>query len=154
MSKILAMPILSTIALAFIACTTPSTMLVNRDGKTMRCATMGHGTLIAIGTAEQAHDRCVRDAGIVGFVPFPAVTLGFQGDTKTKPMRVVEVAGTNAQSAGLRVGDLILEVDSRPVESFFTIITVMNTKKAGDRVTVKVQRDQDVLPLTIVAAAR
>jgi membrane-associated protease RseP (regulator of RpoE activity) len=147
--------ILAVLAFIIAGCTTPSTMLVNREGKVMRCAAMGYGNLVAIGIADQMHSRCVEDARIVGFVPIPMATLGFHGDMKNNnPMRVIEVNGQNAQAAGLRVGDVILEIDSKPVETYFAVINIMNTKKVGDRVSVKVRRDQEVLPLTIVAAAR
>lgn len=151
--------LLSGAALLFLTlvagCVTPSTLLVNRQAKVMRCASYGYGNAIAIGTAGQIHDSCVRDARMIGFVPIPEATLGFAFDEPMKkPLRVNEVSGSNAQAAGLRVGDYILEVDSKEVESFWTVITVLNTKKVGDRVSVKVQRDQQILPLTIVTTRR
>jgi membrane-associated protease RseP (regulator of RpoE activity) len=140
-----------------VACVTPSTIMVNREGKVVRCATTGYGYgvagAIAMSTAQQSHDRCVKDAQILGFVPFPPATLGFDADTKSHPMRIIAVK-ENAEAAGLRPGDLLLEVDSKPVETFFSVITIMNTKKPGDRVAVKIQRDDQVLLRTVVAAGR
>jgi hypothetical protein len=138
-------------------CVTPSTMMVNREGKVVRCATTGYGYgvagAIAMSTAQQSHDRGVKDAQILGFVSFPVATLGFDADTKSHPMRIIAVR-ENAAAAGLRPGDLLLEADPKPVESFFSVITIMNTKKPGDRVPVKIQRDDQVLLQTVVAAAR
>jgi hypothetical protein len=140
-----------------VACVTPSTMMVNREGKVVRCATTGYGYgvagAIAMSVAQQSHDRCVRDAQILGFVPFPTATLGFDADPKSQPMRIIAVK-ENAQAAGLRPGDLLLEVESQPVESFFSVITIMNTKKPGDLVAVKIQRDDQVLLRTVVAVGR
>lgn len=133
---------------------------INHNGEPggqSRAATTGYGYgvagAIAMSTAQQSHDRCVKDAQILGFVPFPPATLGFDADTKSHPMRIIAVK-EKAEAAGLRPGDLLLEVDSKPVETFFSVITIMNTKKPGDRVAVKIQRDDQVLLQTVVAAGR
>jgi putative serine protease PepD len=81
--------------------------------------------------------------------------MGSQAQSRwiQKPKRIIAVKG-NAQAAGLRPGDLLLEVESQPVESFFPVITIMNTKKPGDLVAVKIQRDDQVLLRTVVAVGR
>ena len=60
MSKVLFVSLLSCFV---VACTNPSTLLVNREGNVMRCATTGYGYglagAIAISAAEAAHSRCV-----------------------------------------------------------------------------------------------
>src|SRR5688572_26021690 len=121
------------------ACTTPSTMLVNREGKVMRCASYGYGNVPAIAVAGQMHSRCVSDAQRIGFIPLPDVTTGINLDIKTDPLRVIEVSGP-AQAAGVRVGDLLLEIDSQKVEGWFWLVKYLNSKKAGDRIEVKVRR--------------
>lgn len=147
----------SALLTTVVGCVTPSTMMVNREGKVVRCATAGYGYgvagAIAMSTAQQSHDRCVKDAQVLGFVPFPTATLGFDADTKSRPMRIIAVK-ENAEAAGLRAGDLLLEVDSKPIENFFSVITIMNTKKPGDRVDIKIQRDDQVMLRTVVAAGR
>ena len=70
--------------LSVCACVTPSTMLVNREGKVTRCSSYGYGNAIAIGTAAQMHDQCVRDARMIGFVPLSRVSLGFFAESKNK----------------------------------------------------------------------
>lgn len=68
------------ISIVASGCVTPSTMMVNREGKVMRCSSYGYGYgvmgAIATSTAEQTHAQCVRDAKIVGFVPIPVTALG------------------------------------------------------------------------------
>lgn len=130
------------------ACVTPSTVMVNREGKVMRCAAHGYGNAIAIGTAQSIHDSCVNDARQVGFIPMPQAGIGFRSDTKTTPLKIIEVS-PNAYAAGIREGDLLLEVDSKPIKDPFSLFQVLNTKKPGDRVGLKVQRDGAVLPLTV-----
>lgn len=54
---------------------------------------------------------------------------------------VVEVLpGTPAESAGLRVGDLIIAVDRTPVDSDHPLPEIMNLYEPGDRVTVQFLR--------------
>lgn len=134
-------------------CVTPSTVLVNREGKVMRCASYGYGNAWAIGAAEGIHSSCVRDAKLVGFVPIPMATLGIFYDAKSQPVKVTNVS-QNAQTAGIKAGDIILEVDAKPIENAFSIIQIMSAKKPGDRVPMKVQRGQEVLQFSIVASSR
>jgi len=123
-------------------------VIVNREGKILRCASTGYGNAIAIGTAQQIHDSCVNDARQIGFIPLPRAGIGFHYDAKSKPLAIGEV-NPNAYAAGIREGDLLLEVDSKPIRAPFSLLQVLNTKNPGDRVPLKVQRDGSVLPLTI-----
>jgi PDZ domain-containing protein len=139
------------------ACVTPSTMLVNREGKVIRCASYGYGWgvagAIAIGTAEQMHDSCVRDAGMIGFIPVPKAAFGFNVDTKTSPLRIIQV-GSNAAAAGMRIGDVLLNAGSRPLNHPFDLFQFLNSKKPGDRVVVTVQRDQTIVTLNFQLITR
>ena len=139
------------LTLALTACTTPSTMMVNRDGKVLRCSSYGYGNLVAIGAAEGIHSSCVRDARMVGFEPIPPVTTGINYDPKSMPVRVTQVAGP-AQAAGVKVGDIVVEFEGKPVEDHMLIVRYLNTKRAGESVTVKVRRGDELLsfPLTLV----
>jgi len=128
-------------------CVTPSTLLVNREGKIMRCAAHGWGNAIAIGTAEQIHDSCVRDARLVGFIPLPQTGLGVHF-VKDPPLSIVRPE-PNAYAAGVREGDILIELDSKPIKEPFSLMQILNTKKPGDRVGMKVQRGGSVLPLTV-----
>jgi hypothetical protein len=47
-------------------CVTPSTMMVNSEGKGMRCATTGCGNVIAMSAGQSTHDRCVEDMRKIG----------------------------------------------------------------------------------------
>ena len=143
--------------LLILGCVTPSTLMVNRDGQVMRCATTGYGYgiagAIAMTAAQSSHNRCVKDAETLGYVPIPPVTLGFQADLKTKPMRVTQTAA-NAESAGMKVGDLLMEIDSKPVENYYAVLQIINGKQVGDKVPVKVKRDDQPISMVIEVAER
>lgn len=50
---------------------------------------------------------------------------------------------TAAQKAGLKVGDVITEVDGKAVKSVDDINEIKNTKNIGDKVTLKIYRDKN-----------
>jgi len=50
------------------------------------------------------------------------------------------VPGAAAEQAGLRRGDVIVEIDGRPVRSSATISTIMRSKQPGDTVTITYYR--------------
>ena len=50
---------------------------------------------------------------------------------------------TAAQKAGIKVGDVITEVDGKKVTSVEQINEIKNTKNIGDKVTLKVYRDKN-----------
>ena len=47
---------------------TPPTIMVNPEGKGMRCATTGYGNVIAISAAQSTHDRCIEKMRKIGYV--------------------------------------------------------------------------------------
>jgi S1-C subfamily serine protease len=134
-----------SIALAVMVsgCVTPSTMLVNQDNRVVRCAAHGWGWGIAgvaaMSAAEQSHDRCVSDAMLVGFIPIPKAAYGFDVDPKSMPLRVINVR-SNATSAGMQVGDIVVEADNKPITTPFSLMKTLSAKKTGDHVVVTVKR--------------
>lgn len=132
-------------------------MLVNREGRVIRCSAYGYGLglpgAIAMGTAEQIHDACVRDAGLIGFIPVPTAAFGFNVDPKNSPLKVIQV-GSNAAAAGMRLGDVLVEADSRPLTHPFDLFHFLSNKRPGDRVVVKVQREQTIVPLNFQLVRR
>jgi regulator of sigma E protease len=61
-------------------------------------------------------------------------------------------ANSPAQAAGLKVGDLLLEIDGKPVE-YFSRIPELIGKKAGEPVVVKYDRDGQRLQTTVTPEA-
>jgi hypothetical protein len=79
------------------------------------------------------------------------VLLGIQcEETAGAGLRVAAVVdGTAAQLAGLRTGDIITYVNAIPVNSCADLQSFLSTKRAGDRVVVKVHRPDRVFLMTI-----
>lgn len=50
------------------------------------------------------------------------------------------VAGSPAEAAGLRVGDVITAVDNTPVDTNHPLVDVLGQYQPGDKVTLEVQR--------------
>lgn len=143
--------------LLLMGCVNPSTMLIDRDGRFVRCATTGYGYgvagAIAVTTALQSHNRCVEDAKLVGFVPMPRVQLGFEGDTKKIPMPIMQLTD-NTKDSGLAIGDLIMELDDKKIGHVVDVLTVLNTKSVGDNVKVKVQRNNQMFVYSVKVIER
>jgi hypothetical protein len=62
-------------------------------------------------------------------------------------VRVIE--GTIAEFKGLRAGDVITYADARPIDSCKDLGDLLATKSSGDRIVVKVHREQRVFLLTL-----
>lgn len=99
---------------------------------------------IAIGTAQQSHDRCVEDMRKIGYVKIPDGIVGISLENGTKPPLIKAVADP-VRTAGVRQGDALLTLDGQAVENMYDTLKILSVKKIGDTVTVKVQRSQEVL---------
>lgn len=87
-------------------------------------------------------------------MPGLAPDMASRGEGEVKVALVEK--GSDAEKAGVKVGDIILEVEGRPVSSFFTMITAMRTsprednpRKAGDKVKVKIKQAEKTLDLEL-----
>jgi S1-C subfamily serine protease len=124
-------------------CVNPSTMMVNREGQTLRCAATGGGYgiagAIAITAANQAHNGCVSDYQKIGFVKIPDATLGVELKDWNSPL-VVKTSGS-AEAAGIKPGDQIVSVDSQSVANVYDVFRILDGKSAGDKVKVIITRD-------------
>lgn len=59
------------------------------------------------------------------------------------------VAGSGADSAGVEVGDIITEFDGQKMDEENRLTNIIRSKKAGDRVSMRVFRDGNTLDLTV-----
>ena len=148
---------MKVIWLAFLlllaGCVTPSTMLVGRDGKIVRCEFYGYGNVIVMSVAEQRHDRCVKDFQSIGMVEIPRTKVGVYFDNPTLPMKVDRL-DENAKSAGVQIGDTILGLDGQPATKVYDILRVLGPKNVGDKAVVKVKRGEETLNIPVVLIAR
>ena len=81
----------------------------------------------------------MRDAERKGFVKLSDTVAGIAVDWTAKPLRIVGVRGT-AADAGVRNGDILIELDGREITEPFSIFRIMSTKHPGDKLRVKVLR--------------
>ena len=71
-------------------------------------------------------------------------------ETDGPGIRIVQVIeGTIAELKGLHAGDVITYADARPVNSCRDLGDLLGTKSPGDRIVVKVHREQRVFLLTL-----
>ena len=99
---------------------------INSEGSTLSCA-------------PENGESCVRDAERKGFVKLSDTVAGIAVDWTAKPLRIVGVRGT-AVAAGVRNGDILIELDGSEITEPFSIFRIMSKKHPGDRLTVKVLR--------------
>lgn len=59
------------------------------------------------------------------------------------------VQGSGAEEAGLKVYDMILEVDGQKVSSTKEVNAIRDTKKAGDYLTFKIMRDGETMEMQV-----
>lgn len=88
--------------------------------------------------------------GLLGVTPkYPDTDFG-------SPAEVASVAPESAASrAGFKPGDVILEVDGKPVANMAQLRHLLGPKYEGDTMTVKVRRDKEVVqlpPLTLTGS--
>jgi PDZ domain len=89
-------------------------------------------------------EACLRDAERKGFVKLSDAVAGIAVDANVKPLRIIEVNGT-AAAAGVRKGDILIEIDGNEISEAGSILRIMSMKKPGDKLTVKVLRSQTFL---------
>ncbi|MHC4662298.1 MAG: PDZ domain-containing protein [Planctomycetota bacterium] len=73
-------------------------------------------------------------------------------DDGLKVINVVE--GTGAEKAGLKVGDFILEFEGEKIESREVFMKSIQARRVGDKINVKVKREEEVLSLDIELTGR
>jgi len=101
--------------------------LINSEGNTVSCPPRGD-------------DACVSDAEGKGFIKLSNAVAGITVDWNAKPLRVIEVRGTAAE-AGVRNGDILVELDGSTIVEPLSIFMLMGSKQPGDELKVKVMRD-------------
>ncbi len=79
--------------------------------------------------------------------------LGIYLDTERDEAVVAEViAGSPAEKAGLRAGDLILAIDDKATPTRDKLVAEIRARKAGDTVRLKVRRDKQEIVLRCTLA--
>ena len=97
----------------------------------------GEGDVISC--PPETAESCVRDAERKGLVRLSDAVAGISVDWKQKPLRIIDVKGTAAE-AGIRKGDILIEVSGRQIQHVLSLFKIMSIKRPGDNITVKVSR--------------
>jgi membrane-associated protease RseP (regulator of RpoE activity) len=147
------------LGLTTIGCVTPSTLLVNREGKVMRCASTGYGYgiagAIAMSTAEATHSRCVSDMKRLGFIELPNVSIGVYWQQGILPPTVASIKSNSpAEKAGIKVADQIIAIDGQPTPDFFTALAAVQSKRPGDQVKMKLNRGGEIVEIPLQLSDR
>ena len=133
-----------------------NTAIYSRSG-----GNMGIGFAIPISTARQVLDSLVRDGhvtrGWIGVEPNPltpelAETFGLPNGEGVVITGVLQ--GGPAFAAGIRPGDLLLQVGDQPVKTVDRLLSRVAELKPGQRAAVVVLRRQDKLTLAITPVQR
>ena len=101
-------------------------------------------------------DALVERLGEEGVELLPAF-LGVQTDQeRTEPgARVTQIVpGKPADKAGLKKGDIVLEVDGRKIKNAFSLRFEVGRRRAGDKVTLLVERGGKQLKMAATLARR
>ncbi|MDX1925691.1 MAG: PDZ domain-containing protein [Pirellulaceae bacterium] len=85
----------------------------------------------------------------------PGVWFGGLGSDEDSGVRLIQVSSDGpAAKAGLLSGDLITEFDCKPTDSWDAIVEWVASKKAGDKVKVKLTRDEEAKELEMTLEDR
>jgi hypothetical protein len=122
-----------------------SVSLINRTGESITCPAE------IINTSDSK--SCIGNAERQGFVRMPYVSAGILLDWNSKPVKVVEVRGAAAQ-AGLRAGDLLVELDGNKIIEPISLFKIIGNKKPGDYIIVRVVRGGKPINLTYRLTAK
>ncbi|MBE7492201.1 MAG: PDZ domain-containing protein [Planctomycetes bacterium] len=139
--------------------------VIDKDGTLIGMVTLhNHETFgQASGVSYAAYIHEVRDAYALmaegKFIPVPPRPfMGVQTAKKWTDKPGLEVgnvvSGSGAERAGLRVGDIILEVDGQPMNEVEDLQGLILKKKVGDTLKVKILRGEEESELRITLGKR
>ena len=105
----------------------------------------GMGFAIAISEAKPIIDDLMNSGYVTGR---PYVGIGI---TETRYGLFISSIqkGSGAEKAGLKVDDMILEVDGQEVSSTSEINEIRDKKKPGDKLTFKILRERDTMEVAV-----
>ncbi|ABE48532.1 MULTISPECIES: Do family serine endopeptidase [Methylobacillus] len=122
---------------------------------------MGIGFAIPVSLAKQVMEQIIRQGSVIrGWIGIEAqdITPELAESFRLKQARGSLVAGvvrgSPADKAGLRPGDILLEIDGREVTDSSTMLNVISNLKPEKKVLVKIARNQTELVLPIVIGKR
>jgi serine protease DegQ len=133
-----------------------NTALYSRSG-----GSLGIGFAIPVSTARQVLDQLLRDGVVTrGYIGVEPVDLtedlisAFRLPRVRAPLIVGLVRGGPAEQAGVRRGDILLEVDGQPVASTSAMLDAIARLSPGSSARFRILRDGRSFELQIVVGRR
>lgn len=117
----------------------------------------GLGFAIPINTASPIIDDLINSGYVHGRFALGVSVLTIDNYQKAMYYGVEEYgtyiyqveSGSNAEKAGLQVGDLILKADGKEIETASDLQEVLDSKTAGDTLELEIDRDGETLTVTV-----
>ena len=117
----------------------------------------GLGFAIPINTASPIIDDLINSGYVHGRFALGVSVLTIDNYQKAMYYGVEEYgtyiyqveSGSNAEKAGLKVGDLILKADGKEIETASDLQEVLDSKTAGDTLELEIDRDGETLTVTV-----
>ncbi|MBW8750674.1 MAG: trypsin-like peptidase domain-containing protein [Propionibacteriales bacterium] len=112
---------------------------------------IGVGFAIPIEQVEVTTDQILR----TGEAKYPVIGANVQGTAKQDGARVESISGGSpASKSDLKVGDLIVKVDGKPVTGSIDVVVAVRAHQPGEKVTLTVRRDGKEREITVGLAAK
>ena len=122
---------------------------------------MGIGFAIPVSLVKQVMEQIIRQGGVIrGWIGIEAqdITPELAESFHLKQVRGSLVAGVvrggPADKAGLRPGDILLEIDGREILDSSTMLNVISSLKPEKKITLKLARNQSEVTLPIIIGKR
>ena len=126
-------------------------------GTTSQLGSIGLGFAIPINQARKTADQLIKN----GVATYPVIGVSLNMNYTENGAQVSTsgrgiLPGSPAQKAGLRGGDVIIEIDGKEIYSPEELIVSVRAKNIGDRVTLGFLRDgvKKTVTLTLIAAKK
>ena len=112
---------------------------------------IGVGFAIPIEQVEVTTDQILR----TGEAKYPIIGANVQGTDELTGAKVESIAaGSPASKSDLKVGDLIVKVDGKPVTGSIDVVVAVRTHVPGEKVTLTVRRNGKDIDITVGLAAK
>lgn len=126
-------------------------------GTTAQLGSIGLGFAIPINQARKTADQLIKN----GVATYPVIGVSLNMNFTENGAQVATsgrgiLPGSPAEKAGLRGGDVIIEIDGKEIYSPEELIVSVRAKNVGDRVTLGFLRDgvKKTATLTLIAAKK
>lgn len=126
-------------------------------GNASQVGSIGLGFAIPINQARKTADQLIKN----GVATYPVVGVSLNMNYTENGAQISTsgrgiLAGSPAEKAGLRGGDVIIEIDGKEIHSPEELIVAVRAKNVGDRTTLGFLRDgvKKSVTLTLIAAKK